>query len=136
MKLWGFADGNFYLPSESEIEKMLAVTGSEGIRIDKDKNYIYMNEGQGIDLGGIAKGFMSDRLMEIFEELDREESIVRLYDEIQQIIYYNQSKLDLNALISFGDYLICYGLSLLAIKAKYNDYIRRIRRKNPESDCQ
>ena len=58
-----------------------------------------------------------DRIMNIFEELDRQDSIARLFDEINHTIYINHAKLDLQSILGFGDYLICYGVSFLAVKA-------------------
>ena len=52
----------------------------------------------------------------IFEELDEKDSIVRLFDPIVQTIVNHQKELDLMTLIKYGDFLICSGSSLLAVK--------------------
>ena len=55
------------------------------------------------------------RIMAHFEALDNKDSIVRLYDEIIHAI--DPQKMNLEAILNFGDYLISYGVSLLAVKA-------------------
>ncbi len=52
----------------------------------------------------------------VFEELDKKDSIVRLYDPITRIIAVHQKEMDLHTLLQFGDFLICNGTSLLAVK--------------------
>ena len=55
-------------------------------------------------------------IFRIFEELDQKTSIVRLFDEIILVLARNQASLDLQSLLNFGDWLICNGVSLLAVK--------------------
>jgi len=57
-----------------------------------------------------------DRIMSIFEELDQKDGIVRLYDLICQTLGSHVEELNLERLVGFGDYLICYGISILSIK--------------------
>lgn len=60
-----------------------------------------------------------DHIEEIFaivEELEEKTTIVRLFDEIQKCIFVNQDKLNVMTLLDFGDWLICQGVSLLAVK--------------------
>lgn len=55
-------------------------------------------------------------VFDIFEEIEETTSIVRLYDEIIRVIAAHQADLDLENLLNFGDWLICYGVSLLSVK--------------------
>lgn len=55
-------------------------------------------------------------IFHIFEEIEEEVSIVRLFDEIIRIMLANQADLNLGNLIGFGDWLICNGVSLLSVK--------------------
>lgn len=55
-------------------------------------------------------------MFDIFEELDRKDSIVRLFEPITRVIVTHQEEMDLQTLLEFGDYLICHGVSLLAVK--------------------
>ncbi|MDL2248798.1 FAD:protein FMN transferase [Tyzzerella sp. OttesenSCG-928-J15] len=77
VKLWGFTTGGaFTVPKAFEIEKALGQTGCEKISISAGK--IELEEGSAIDLGGIAKGYLSDRIGEIFEENGVESAIIEL----------------------------------------------------------
>jgi len=68
MELWGFPSGQLHVPEQDELEEALALCGSGGLHYDEASKTLVMGEGQEIDLGGIAKGYASDRLMELFEE--------------------------------------------------------------------
>ena len=61
-----------------------------------------------------------DEVFDIFGELDQKDSIVRLFDLIVQMIGQHQKELDLRTLLQFGDFLICKGTSLLAVKLGLN----------------
>ncbi len=56
------------------------------------------------------------RIMGIFEELDRKDGIVRLYDEINHTLFVHQQEVNLLHVLNFGDGLITHGISLLAVK--------------------
>ena len=60
-----------------------------------------------------------DRLGEIFavyEEYEKKYSIVRLFNPIVRMIAKHQKEMNLERLLKFGDFLICKGTSLLAVK--------------------
>lgn len=83
MKLWGFTEGKLNVPTKSELNEALNCCNSDNIRFDRDSGEIVLSDGQGIDFGGIAKGYASDRLMEIFEAYDIDSAIVTLGGNIQ-----------------------------------------------------
>ncbi|MGN0513209.1 MAG: FAD:protein FMN transferase [Lachnospiraceae bacterium] len=83
MKLWGFTEGKLNVPTKSELNEVLNYCNSDNIRFDRDSGEIVLSDGQGIDFGGIAKGYASDRLMEIFEAYDIDSAIVTLGGNIQ-----------------------------------------------------
>ncbi len=57
-----------------------------------------------------------DEVFSVFEELDRGPGIVRLFDEIGKTLFIHQQELDLDKLLQFSDWLLCKGISLLAVK--------------------
>ncbi|MBR4502183.1 MAG: hypothetical protein IKP22_09870 [Clostridia bacterium] len=61
-----------------------------------------------------------DEVFAVFGELDKKDSIVRLFDPIVRTIASRREELDLMALLDFGDFLICNGTSLLAVKLGLN----------------
>ncbi|MBU0549209.1 MAG: FAD:protein FMN transferase, partial [Candidatus Omnitrophica bacterium] len=59
VELWGFRDGNYRLPGDSEIQESLKLIGFDKIEING--NIIeFKIKGMKIDLGGIAKGYAVD----------------------------------------------------------------------------
>ena len=83
MELWGFTSQNYKIPSDEEIDALLEHVGSDKIQIDDDTSTITLDTGAGIDLGGIAKGYTSSRVMEIFEEHGVTSGIVSLGGNVQ-----------------------------------------------------
>ena len=71
IKLWGFADKNYNVPDETQIKNCLAKTNVKDIEINKNSSEISLKkDGMGIDFGGIAKGYASSKIIDIFKNLD------------------------------------------------------------------
>ena len=86
MELWGFTSGDFRVPSKKEIDETLKCVDSVLISVEAQKEggaNVSIGQGQGLDLGGIAKGFTSNRIMEIFEEYDLTSGYVWLGGNVQ-----------------------------------------------------
>ncbi len=83
MEAWGFTSGEFRVPEEAEITELLAAVGSGRIAYDAETGNVVLAENQGIDLGGIAKGYTSDRIMEIFAEYDLVSGVVSLGGNVE-----------------------------------------------------
>lgn len=83
MALWGFTTGNFRVPEEEEIAETLKLVDCGSLIYDSGTRLLTLGERQGIDLGAIAKGFTSNRLMEIFEEYDLLSGVVSLGGNVQ-----------------------------------------------------
>lgn len=81
MELWGFTSKNYHVPTASELK---AVLGSvDAGMLDFDGEMLTLKDGQKIDFGGIAKGYTSARVMEIFEEYGVENGMISLGGNIQ-----------------------------------------------------
>lgn len=82
MKLWGFTSGDFAVPSQSELEQTLALVGADRLQVTtegSDKtSALSMEKGMQIDLGGIAKGYASGRVMDIFREYGVTSAMINL----------------------------------------------------------
>lgn len=61
VRLWGIGTERARVPERTEIEAALAGVDRQGVRI-VEGGRISLAPGQGIDLGGIAKGYAADRL--------------------------------------------------------------------------
>ena len=64
--LWGITTDSPRVPAQSEIASLLPLVGSEHIHIDG--NSVALDSGCSVDLGGIAKGYASDRVAEILKQ--------------------------------------------------------------------
>ncbi len=68
MELWGFTTQDYYVPTEDEIRSTLQRVGADKLTWDESTKTLTLGDNQEIDLGGIAKGFTSSRIMEIFKK--------------------------------------------------------------------
>ncbi len=81
MELWGFTTGEYAVPDEDELTNVLSLCDSSRVSVEKlneesvdiseaSKKTDYkleLSSGQGIDFGGLAKGYATDRLVQIFD---------------------------------------------------------------------
>ena len=73
---WGFTEDAYRVPSEEELQQQLALVGSEHILLEGDT--ASLSEGCRIDLGGIAKGYASDRVAALWAEEGVEHGLAAL----------------------------------------------------------
>ena len=85
MELWGFTSGEHHVPTEEELAQTLARVGADRIDFDAASGTVTLDEGQAVDLGGIAKGYTSHRIMEIFREQGVSSGLVSLGGNIQAL---------------------------------------------------
>ncbi|MFW5897049.1 MAG: FAD:protein FMN transferase, partial [Bacillota bacterium] len=66
IRLWRRALGSGVPPHRHEIEELLPLVGTNHLKL-KSRSTVYLPyRGQGVDLGGIGKGFAADRLRQIY----------------------------------------------------------------------
>lgn len=68
MDLWGFYTKEFHVPSQDEINEVLKKVDYRNIK--RDGNKIELSNGVQMDLGGIAKGYTSAKIADIFKQND------------------------------------------------------------------
>lgn len=78
MELWGFTTENYHVPTERELSDTLTKVGADRLSFDAAARTLTLDEGQAIDLGGIAKGFTSQRVMEEFQAAGVTSGIISL----------------------------------------------------------
>lgn len=83
MQLWGFPEKEYHLPTEGELSDALALVGMDRLRYDSDAGTLALDEGQRIDLGGIGKGYTSQRVMEVFRQAGVTSGMVSLGGNVQ-----------------------------------------------------
>ena len=74
--LWNISGENPRVPAQSEIEALLPLVGSEHIHLADGT--ATLDAGCAIDLGGIAKGFASDRVAQLYHDSDLDGGFVSL----------------------------------------------------------
>ena len=83
MEAWGFTSGDYRVPDEAELSALLAHVDDEEIAISDST--VTIPADAKVDLGGIAKGFTSARVMEIFRENGVENGILSLGGNVQTL---------------------------------------------------
>ncbi len=85
MEAWGFTTGEYRIPEESEIAALLQHLDIEEIRWDSETREVTIPETMGVDLGAIAKGYTSGRLMDIFAARGVTSAVVSLGGNVQAL---------------------------------------------------
>lgn len=83
MEAWGFTSGDYRVPDGVELSALLARVDDEEIAISDST--VTIPADAKVDLGGIAKGFTSARVMEIFRENGVENGILSLGGNVQAL---------------------------------------------------
>ncbi|MBR5571432.1 MAG: FAD:protein FMN transferase [Oscillospiraceae bacterium] len=76
VELWNINSDTPYVPTQAEIDALLPSVGSEHISLDG--GIATLDEGCAIDLGGIAKGFASDRIAQLYHERELKGGFISL----------------------------------------------------------
>jgi thiamine biosynthesis lipoprotein len=83
MDLWGFYTKDFYVPNNDELATELEKVNYKNIIVED--NTISVSENSQLDLGGIAKGYLSSRIMEIFTQDGVTSGIISLGGNVQTL---------------------------------------------------
>lgn len=77
MDLWGFGQTRYQVPADVELQTRLAWVGYRQIVIDKLHKTVFLPEkGMEIDLGGIAKGYATDRAVQKLRQIGIESALI------------------------------------------------------------
>lgn len=86
MDLWGFTTGEYMVPDDDKLKEALTLANPADIVIDEENSQVsFLQPDMAIDFGGIAKGYTSGRVMEVFQENGCESGIVSLGHNIQAL---------------------------------------------------
>lgn len=86
MKLWGFTNEKYKVPSNKEIKKILKSNiGADNVEIDEKNNTVTLKNNAQIDLGGIAKGYTSQRVAKLLEKEGIYHGVISLGGNVQSI---------------------------------------------------
>lgn len=82
VRAWGFTTETYRVPEQTEIQKILQSVDYTRIKLEED-NTVVLAEDMQIDLGGIAKGYLSQELTDLFKEKNVTAAIVSLGGNVQ-----------------------------------------------------
>ncbi len=71
------------IPTQEEINQVLPRVNSKNVSYDADSKTLKLGDGQQIDFGGIAKGYTSQKIMEIYEKYGLTGGIAELGGNVQ-----------------------------------------------------
>ncbi|MDO4489491.1 MAG: FAD:protein FMN transferase [Lachnospiraceae bacterium] len=80
---WGFTSGEFRVPEQERLQELLEQVDFHQVDFDSEQGTVTLEAGQGMDLGGIAKGYTSDRIMELFREYGLVSGVVTLGGNVE-----------------------------------------------------
>ena len=83
MDLWGFFGRNYRVPDANELQEGLKRVSYRNIEIEN--NSITLRNNAMLDLGGIAKGYASDKLTEVFKNNKIKSALISFGSAIQAI---------------------------------------------------
>lgn len=86
MQAWGFPTKEFRVPGKEVIDKCISVLDVSQIQCDAADGHVeFLAEGMKVDFGGIAKGYTSSRIVDIFKEHGIESGIMNLGGNVQTL---------------------------------------------------
>lgn len=83
MQAWGFTDKNYRVPEKSELEELLKSVDVSKVDLDKQNHEVSFDDKMAIDLGGIAKGYTSARIIQIMKDNGVEHALINLGGNVQ-----------------------------------------------------
>ena len=83
VKLWGFFDKNYHVPTEEERLDAMARMGSDRLTFSPETGAVTLDAGQSIDLGAIGKGYASQRAARLMKEAGVSSALLSLGGNVQ-----------------------------------------------------
>lgn len=77
MDAWGFTTDVFQVPSQADLDTAMALLDDSQVDMGFD-GVVTLGDGQSIDLGGIAKGYTSEMVAEMFQSYNLDHAMVSL----------------------------------------------------------
>lgn len=79
MEAWGFVSDEFAVPSVEELSEKLKLMDIDKVKVDQEESSVeFLENGMAIDFGGIAKGYTSTRIADIFRKNGIETGLINL----------------------------------------------------------
>lgn len=79
VSLWGVATDKEYKPTDEEIQSILPLIDYKDIVLNENDQTVFLSkEGMSLDLGGIGKGFIADKIADYFREVEVKSAVINL----------------------------------------------------------
>ncbi len=84
-EIWGFTTKEYTVPNDAGISSARKCVDASAVRVDDNDVAVIDTEGVKVDMGGIAKGYTSTGVMDIFREYGIKSGIVNLGGNVQMM---------------------------------------------------
>ena len=79
MDLWGFGQTQYHVPSEKELKQKLALVEYRRLVVNKVQKTVFLpGKGMKIDLGGIAKGYATDMVVQKLRQMGIKSAMINV----------------------------------------------------------
>lgn len=85
LKAWGFTTGEYRVPSDDEIAKLLEKVDFRKVVVEEDEAYVTLEDGMQLDLGSVAKGYTGSAVAERLKEFGVTHALLNLGGNVQCI---------------------------------------------------
>lgn len=86
MKLWGFTDQNYKVPSDGDLKAALELVDASTLDYNQSKKTVdFTVKGTKIDFGGIAKGYTSATVAQLYRDLGVTSGLINLGGNVQTV---------------------------------------------------
>ncbi len=85
VRAWGFTTGTYQVPAQQELDSLLKYVDYQKIAYSSADQTVSLPEGMEIDLGSVAKGYTSDRLIQLFRENGVTSALLNLGGNVQTL---------------------------------------------------
>lgn len=85
IKAWGFTLGEYRVPTQTELNGLLADKNTEGILVDEASGSVYIPQRMEISLGAVGKGYTAHEALEAMAAAGVESAIVSLGGNVQTL---------------------------------------------------
>lgn len=85
VKLWGFTTGEYKVPDDKHITNKRNFVDYKKIIIDEKNSSVKIEKGMELDLGAVAKGYTSQKIKNILNEMGNTSAIINLGGNIETV---------------------------------------------------
>ncbi|MDR1700779.1 MAG: FAD:protein FMN transferase [Lachnoclostridium sp.] len=83
VKAWGFTDDKYVVPNKEERKELSKLADYR--KIECKNGQVSLDKGMQLDLGGIAKGYAADQVIDLFREMGIRSAIVSLGGDVKSL---------------------------------------------------